>query len=276
MVKPALTIDDFLKAENLDALRKTYAGRGQAFWMFSTFYKQALNDWFELSKQGIIDAPAGRPEKMPATKVEKNGIVYYIYGIAHLPGLINSGEFHARTTICEDGVGNDEYMDNYNFRDHYAFPLEVAVEVLSRFMFFPSLIGLMHTNARALAAERRPFEAMNTGDMALHIMTEYPGSLMKCLAWGKAAKLPVKLSVEYYEKHASAFWHNIKYGRSKFMAEFMRQFAQRKNVKEIHVIVGAVHEPQIAYCLENDITSAYIQKLASHYLEQELKSRGEI
>ncbi len=270
-----LTTDDFMQAKNLAELRRRYSEEGKNFLTARGFLKQAHNDWFELNRHKIIEAPDGLPKELPATVVEKDGIKYYIHGLIHA-GRVEDVMFELCDKTLEGKLVASESLFNWNLdidcyamHDMAAFVLETfTYNLLTPFMYF--VFGM-----RKAQASGKTISNAARHSIFFVLDKKYPKALLKHTARSNAAGLPVHLEFEYFSNHSSALWHNFVLGRSKYMAEFLRQLVHAKNADEVHAVVGLGHVSQIAYCIENDISSPRIEKLAEHYLKLELKSKGE-
>ena len=261
-----LTVTDFTKARNFSELRELYKKEGKTFASAGKLYRKAVKDWFELNKDKISQAPEGLPEELPGKTIDLNGISYHINGVTHfnVPGKVRhyySKQLEDKLVAYESGLDTQfdmGYKNVYCMRDFSAFSLEVSTSNLIALIIAPLMKIPIHTC---------PY---------YEIFFKQPSAILKLRAKFNATYLPLPLEMEYAQHNTSAFTYNLRFGRSMYMTEYLRQLAEHKGAKEIHALVGLSHEVHIAHYLENKISSPKIEKLATHYLAKELAAKGEI
>jgi len=261
-----LTVADFTKARNFSELRELYKKEGKTFASTGKLYRKAVKDWFELNKDKISQAPESLPEELPGKTVDLNGISYHINGVIHanVPRKVKryySEQLEDKLVAHESGLNfqfDIGYENVYCMRDASAFSLEVSTYNLGMFIIAPLMNITIHTHPR------------------FKTVVKQPSAILKLRAEFNTSCLPLPLEIDYTQHNASAFTYNIRFGRSMYMTEYLRQLAEHKGAKEIHALVGLSHEVHIAHYLENKISSPKIEKLATHYLAKELAAKGEI
>lgn len=215
-----LTLEDFTTAESIADLKRRYEEDGQIFRTKSTYHMQAKKDWRELNQPLIEAAPKDLPEEAPHSAVIIDNVLYKVYGVVHTQKIASATDHLYNDAFQDDDITcilHESQLDsiftfpcpNIDMRDHSAFILE-----------YVTLISIFHLHPLILIAHMFKHETD---------LDKNPESIYKHRAIVDSMSLPLRLREEFLRSNKLIY--NLRLGRSKYMAEFMRLYAAHTGYK---------------------------------------------